>query len=335
MSFTLHRRPGSVVFLDDDPDYLEMLAEVMPLAWHVRLFMSPVDCIAQLMQEPPTWEADGWRQQEIVNRWQSGTPLIPQILQYWREDQTARFAFTKVCVVDYAMPAMSGLQVLSEIAGWTGSRILLTGRIEEQLAVSAFNRGLIERFVPKQASDIRLRLTGAIQELLDRPDAGHEQTWRSTLSREQHALLCDPAIARQLDEMVRSQGWIEHIVIGAPFGVLALDSHGLVSWLQLEPAQNLPEVAEMAESQGWNAAMVEDIRAGKTLLDLELQLALGANRKPEPQAAFCIAGTADKVYAALFKIDESMGPEPDHSHASFIAGCDPREIENQERRLDF
>jgi hypothetical protein len=84
MSFTLHRRPGSVVFLDDDPDYLEMLAEVMPPEWHVRLFMSPVDCIGQLMQEPAGWEADGWRQQEIVNRWQAGTPLIPQILQYWR-----------------------------------------------------------------------------------------------------------------------------------------------------------------------------------------------------------------------------------------------------------
>ena len=38
MSFALYRRPGGVVFLDDDPDYLEMLAEVMPLDWYVRLF---------------------------------------------------------------------------------------------------------------------------------------------------------------------------------------------------------------------------------------------------------------------------------------------------------
>ena len=328
MSFTLHRRPGSVVFLDDDPDYLEMLAEVMPSDWHVRLFMSPVDCIGQLMQEPTRWEADGWRQQEIVNRWQGGTPLIPQILQYWRDDQTARFAFTKVCVVDYAMPAMSGLQVLGELAGWTGYRVLLTGRIEEQLAVSAFNRGLIEQFVPKQAADIRLRLTGAIQELLDRPDARHEQTWRSTLSREQYALLCDPAISSQLDELVRSQGWIEHIVIGAPFGILALDAQGLASWLQLELAQNLPELAEIAESQGWNRAMVEDVRAGRKLLDLELELALGAGRKPESQVAFCIASANDKVFAALFKIDASLSPGSSSNHASFITGRDPRKIED-------
>lgn len=316
------------MFLDDDPDYLEMLAEVMPPDWHVRMFMSPVDCIAQLMQQPTCWEADVWRQQEIVNRWQSGAPLIPQILQYWRDDQTVRFVFTKVCVVDYAMPAMSGLQVLSELTGWTGYRVLLTGRIEEQLAVSAFNRGLIERFVPKQAADIRLRLTAAIEELLDRPDARHEQTWRSTLSRDQHALMCDPAIAKQLDEMVRSQGWIEHIVIGAPFGILALDSQGLASWLQLEPAQNLPELAEIAESQDWSPTMVEDLRAGRKLLDLELQLALGAGRKPESQTAFCLVGANDKVYAALFKIDASLSPGPNYSYASFIASRDSRKIED-------
>ena len=328
MSFTLSRRPGSVVFLDDDPDYLEMLAEVMPADWHVRLFMSPVDCIAQLMQEPARLEADGWRQQEIVNRWQNGIPLIPQILQYWRDDQTARFAFTKVCVVDYAMPAMSGLQVLGELSGWTGYRVLLTGRIEEQLAVSAFNRGLIERFIPKQAADIRLRLTGAIQELLNQPDARREQTWRSTLSREQYALLCDPAIARQLDELVLSEGWIEHIAIGAPFGVLALDSHGLVSWLQLEPAENLPELAEMAESQGWSQDMVEEVRAGRKLLDLELELGLGTGRTPEAQAAFCIVGASDKVFAALFKIDAALAPGPSRSHAGFIADRDPGKIKD-------
>ena len=328
MSFLLHRRPGSVVFLDDDPDYLEMLAEVMPPDWHVRLFLSPVNCIAQLMQEPARWEADGWRQQEIVNRWQSGTPLIPQILQYWREDQTARFALTRVCVVDYAMPAMSGLQVLGELTGWPGARVLLTGRIEEQLAVSAFNRGLIERFVPKQSPDIRLRLTGAIEELLKQPDAGYQQTWRSTLSRDQHALLCDPAIARELDALVQREGWIEYVVIGAPFGILALDQQGGVTWLQLEPAQNLPELAEMAESEGWNQDTVKEVRAGKKLLDLELQLALGAERKPQPQPAFSIHGNTGTVHAALFGLDEAMTPGPAHSHERFLADREPRRLEH-------
>ena len=319
MSFALYRRPGGVVFLDDDLDYLEMLADVMPPDWYVRLFLRPVECIALLLQEPPHWEADAWRQQEIVNRWREGTPLIPQVLQYWREDGTARFALTQVCVVDYAMPAMSGIQVLNELTGWTGSRVLLTGRVEEQLAVSAFNRGLIERFIPKQSPDIRLRLTHAIQELLDLPDSRHQQTWRATLSREQHALLCNPLISHELESVALRQGWVEHVVMGAPFGILALDHKGGVSWLQLEPAENLTELAEMAESQGWDAATVQDIRVGKRLIDLELQLALGADHKPQPRQAFSMAGDEAVLHAALFTINEPFSPGFMNSHERFIA----------------
>lgn len=318
MSFALYRRPGAVVFLDDDPDYLEMLAEVMPLDWLVRLLMRPVACIEMLLAEPPAREADLWRQQEIVNRWREGVALIPQILRYWQQDATARFTRTQVCVVDYSMPSMSGLRVLSELSPWSGSRILLTGRADEQLAVSAFNRGLIEQFIPKQSPDIRLRLTGAIQSLLHKPDPRYEQVWRVTLSREQNALLDNPLMSATLEKMSRAQGWVEHVVIGAPFGILALDHKGQAVWLQLEPSDRLAELAEMAASQGWDAASVQEVAEGKKIIDLELQLAIGGD-KPRLQAAAAVAGDTSTLYMALFPIDERWAPGTESSHERFIA----------------
>jgi CheY-like chemotaxis protein len=326
MTFSLHRRPGGIVFLDDDPDYLEMLAEVMPPNWYIRLLLRPVECIHTLMQEAPQWESDAWRHQEIINHWRDGTALIPEILKYWKEDGTARFALTQVCVVDYAMPAMSGLQVLNELKGWVGSRVLLTGRVEEQLAVSAFNRGLIERFIPKQTPELRVRLTSAIQGLLDRPDPRLQQTWRATLSREQSTLLSNPAISQALEQLAVDEGWVEHIVIGAPFGVLALDGKGSASWLQLESSDKLPELAEMAESQGWERSVVDDVRAGKKLIDLELQLALGVSRKPRPQPAFSLSGEPATLHAALFKLDETDSPGPEKSYQNFIENLGKRTL---------
>ncbi|RYX96092.1 MAG: response regulator [Comamonadaceae bacterium] len=319
MAFALYRRPGGVVFLDDDLDYLEMLSEVMPLDWYVRLFMRPTECIDELVSETPLHDADAWRQQHIVNRWRDGAPLIPQILAYWREDGTSRFGLTRVCVVDYSMPAMSGLRVLSEIKSWSGSRILLTGRADEQLAVSAFNRGLIEQFIPKQAPEIRLRLTDAIQFRLHVPDARYEQIWRATLSPEQHALLCNPVISMELENLALRHGWIEHVAIGAPFGVVALDNKGQVSWLQLEPANKLSELAEMAEAHGWDVATVEGIRAGKTLLDLELQLALGSGEAPQPRAAFALTTEPTALHGAIFPLDDNFSPGFMQSHERFIA----------------
>ena len=75
MSFPLFHRPGTVVFLDDDPDYLEMLALVLPRSWHLKLFLRPSDCISYLMQEPPFWEADAWNQQQLVDH--AGQPIGP------------------------------------------------------------------------------------------------------------------------------------------------------------------------------------------------------------------------------------------------------------------
>lgn len=317
MSFARYRRPGAVVFLDDDPDYLEMLAEVMPPDWLVRLFMRPVACIEMLLAELPAREADLWRQQEMVNRWHEGVALIPQILRYWQQDGTVRFTRAQVCVVDYAMPSMSGLRVLSELLPWSGSRILLTGRADEQLAVSAFNRGLIEQFIPKQSPDIRLRLTGAIQTLLHKPDPRYEQVWRVTLSRQQNALLDNPLIAAALEKMARAQGWVEHVVIGAPFGILALDHKGQATWLQLEPSDRLAELAEMAASQGWDAASVQEIAEGKKIIDLELQLALGGDT-PQLQAATAVACDTGALYMALFPINEHWTPGIESSHERFI-----------------
>ncbi len=326
MSFALYRRPGAVVFLDDDPDYLEMLAEVMPMDWHLHLMLRPVACIDLLMEEVTSKELDTWRQQDIINRWREGTSLIPQILKYWRDDGIARFTLAQVCVVDYSMPAINGLMVLDELTVWSGSRVLLTGRADEQLAVSAFNRGLIQQFIPKQAPDIRLRITDAIQQLRRKPEARYEQIWRASLSREQSALLDDPAIAAALEKLADKQDWVEHVVIGAPFGILALDHSARAMWLQLEPGDRLAELAEMAASENWDAETVQHVRSGKKLIDLELQLALGGGHKPRPQEAFIIGSDTARLHAALFDIHEIFCPPTADSYVNFTARQSHRQV---------
>jgi len=326
MSFPLYRRPGGVVFLDDDRDYLEMLGEVMPPDWLVRLYLRPVACIERLQQDIALREADAWAQQEIVNRWREGSLLIPQILHYWRHDQAARFSLVQVAVVDYAMPAMSGLRMLAELTRWPGARILLTGRADEQLAVSAFNRGLISQFIPKQSSDIRQRLTHAIEALRHHPDERHQHIWRATFSPRQHALLSQPLIAQALEGLAQAQRWIEHVCIGSPFGVLALNAQGGISWLQLELAENLNELAEMALSEGFGERTANEIRSGSQLIDMELQLALGAARAPEARQAFVIAGESEPLYAAIFPVGESFGAGQGASHAQFLDSHGERDL---------
>ena len=324
MSFSLFHRPGAVVFLDDDPDYLEMLALVLPRHWHVELFLRPVECINYLQQEPPFWEADAWNQQELIDTWRNGKPLIPQILGYWSK-YSERFALTRVCVVDYSMPGMDGLQALGELVDWPGSRVLLTGQADEQVAVRAFNRGLIDQFIPKQTQDISRRLIGAVEQLLFTADPRHAQTWRSTLTQEQSGLLRAPGVADWLSAFC-ARHWVEHVLIGAPFGVLGMDAQGKVGWLQLETPEGLNALAELAEVAGVSAAGIAQIRSGARLADVELRQALSSGQPCALVDAIPVGEGA--LLGALFPVEAPNTPDPDNSYARWLARQPKRYVQD-------
>jgi CheY-like chemotaxis protein len=325
MTFPLFHRPGTVVFLDDDPDYLEMLALVLPRSWHLKLFLRPSDCIAYLMQEPPFWEADAWNQQQLIGLWREGKPLIPQILAYWSR-YTERYALSRVVVVDFSMPGMDGLQVLSELGDWPGARVLLTGQADEQVAVRAFNRGLIDQFIPKQTQDISRRLREAVEHLLFTSHARHAQIWRSTLTQEQNTLLRSPGVDAWLASFTQKH-WVEHVVIGAPFGVLGMDTQGKIAWLQLETRQGLHALAELAEVAGVAAADVQEIRAGTKLADIELRQALSSTQPISLVNAFAV-GDPGGLLGAVFAVDAPNGPDPDNSYSRWLSRQPKRYVQD-------
>lgn len=325
MTFPLFHRPGTVVFLDDDPDYLEMLALVLPRHWHLKLFQRPSDCIAHLLQEPPFWEADAWNQQQLISLWREGKPLIPQILAYWSR-YTERYALSRVCVVDFSMPGMDGLQVLAELGDWPGSRVLLTGQADEQVAVRAFNRGLIDQFIPKQTQDISRRLVEAVEHLLFSAHARHAQIWRSTLTQEQSALLRGAGVDNWLAAFC-ARNWVEHVVIGAPFGVLGMDAGGHIAWLQLETRQGLDALAELAEVAGVAPAAVTEIRSGARLADIELRQALSSTQPPALVEAFPI-GDGGALLGALFPVESPNGPDPENSYSHWLARQPKRSVQD-------
>ena len=321
MNFSLFHRPGTIVFLDDDPDYLEMLALVLPRRWHVKLFTRPNACINYLQQEPPFWEADAWNQQQLIDQWRGGRPLIPQVLDYWSK-YTERYALARVCVVDYSMPSMDGLEALSELVDWPGSRVLLTGQADEQIAVGAFNRGLIDQFIPKQSPDIAGKLIAAVEHLLSTPNARHAQTWRATLRPDQNALLRIPSISRDLAAFAAKQ-WVEHVAIGDPFGVLGLDASGHASWLQLESRSGLQALAELAELEGVPPASLDDIRQGRSLVNLELRQALAPKSPIELVSAFML-GQDQELVGALFNIPAPLGPDPANGYSKWLTRQEAR-----------
>jgi CheY-like chemotaxis protein len=75
-----------------------------------------------------------------------------------------RFTQVSVVVVDYAMPDMTGLEFCQQLKNPHIQKILLTGEADEEMAVQAFNQGLIHHYIRKQAPDMVPCLQKAIDE---------------------------------------------------------------------------------------------------------------------------------------------------------------------------
>ncbi len=64
-----------------------------------------------------------------------------------------RFDEVITLVLDYAMPGMTGLEVFKKLNKLSVRKILLTGEAGLDLALEAFNEGIIYKFILKNTPD--------------------------------------------------------------------------------------------------------------------------------------------------------------------------------------
>ena len=322
--FPLYHRPSALVFLDDETSYLEMLAIVMPRDWCITLHTRINDFMAQIHAQAQLWETDVSLHLQMVNQWHAGTPLPGQMLDYWR-NQPLRYSLASISVVDYAMPAATGLQVLQMSPPWPPYRILLTGKADEQIAVAAFNEGLIDRFLTKQHPDLVRQLLSSLQQHHDAPMDFHEGIWRNCLRRSQLLALQDRVVHKALNDWLHLHNCVEYVVLPEPFGVLALDHHATAHWLQLEMYKDLSAAAELAQAAGHDASSIAAIALGQCLSNAEwLQ---STNSPAQPETAHAQAwGTGGHLIAAHFPLN-ALG-NIGQSHQDFIAALPKRSVDD-------
>ena len=81
MTFPLYRRPTSVVLLDDDVRFLDLVGVVLPAHWAVKLFSEPAALLNYLQSDTKTHEEENWVHREIVAASREGQSAIQTILR--------------------------------------------------------------------------------------------------------------------------------------------------------------------------------------------------------------------------------------------------------------
>lgn len=301
MTLPLITLPKRVVYVDDKGSFLEILRKTMPRLLARQFINSPQDAVSQLSKE-----LIYWRDLECLLSVTDGpedetrgfaSKIVDSYFGSW-----SRFHLTSVLIADYAMPGLNGLEMIRRVNAWPGRRILLTGQADANVAISAFNEGLIQKFIPKSTPNLYQALRTVYEEMHETVCEHLGHLIQPTLSHEQRELLANPEVEAGLRRRIEDLEWVEYVVVARPFGLLGMRHDGPLQWLQLETSDSLQSLGELMDEMAFPSLACQHVREGHLIANVELTSELDLGEPPELADADVIANNPP-VFSAVFDLE--------------------------------
>jgi CheY-like chemotaxis protein len=237
--------------------------------------------------------------------------------------QAQRFLTPSVLVVDYSMPQMNGVQLCEAIRHLPCKKILFTGVADEKVAVDAFNRGLIDRYIKKSDDNALDKLEAEIVALQQAYFAARSEPLRDLLALHNYGFVSDPAVASLVREIVVRDGIVEHYLYPNPAGILMIDSKGKAQLMVVETEAGLNAHYEMACDNDAPDALLTALRERCIIPYFpegdgmySSSFAKGWHKYTQP-AQLCKG--AQQYYWALFPLERGELEPPANSFSEFLS----------------
>lgn len=157
--------PTQIVFVDDNPDFLEALSMAFSKQFNVKTFdntdsalryineyQREAELVANDEKPKPQGDSDAWVKRVLTH-------------QNIKRFDELRAKEVSVLVVDYSMPSMNGIEFCEKINNISIKKILLTGYATPGDAVRAFNNNTIHYYLKKNDANMLQDLETAINQL--------------------------------------------------------------------------------------------------------------------------------------------------------------------------
>lgn len=237
--------PTTVAFIDDNYTFLSSLQLFAPDNMPTKFFYSPQTALDWVNRLPP-------RPSPAEKCFFSANDSVQFDLSALEREITSpeRFARVSVMVVDYAMPEMDGLEFCAEVKDQDIRKVLLTGVADEEIAVDAFNRGLIDRFVPKAG-------LSNVREVFHHVEALQREYFKQQGRSINAGLMNDaqPAVwvnelREYFDQLCRDYGTVEFYLVSKPKGYLLLNRDGQTTRIIIMTDHELEQEAARCAAYG-------------------------------------------------------------------------------------
>lgn len=176
-----------------------------------------------------------------------------------------RFKQISTVIVDYDMPGMNGLEMCRQITSPHIQKIMLTGAATTDIAVDAFNEGIIDQFIQKNDPDVFAKLQNAVISAQEKYFESNTLELMHQLQNEypEVSILQDPAFVELFGTITREHKVVEYYLLDPIGNFLFLSETGKSSALFVFNEELLNVQEDMIRESDRNTELAQEVYSKK------------------------------------------------------------------------
>lgn len=243
--------PTTVVFVDDDKQFLDRMSLTFGRQWPLLLFNSPEEALKFLKEKYHSNPFTNRCIHEPIDQDPDKRDVEINIRTIREEIYNPlRYGEITVVVLDYKMPGLTGGELAELLKMLPFKIILLTGVADQQEAVKLFNQGIIHQYIQKNDLNLDTILAEAITEL----QQGYFQELSlpilNSLAKSPdfpHIWFKEPEIRKLLFRLCKENNVVEYVLSDELGSYLLLTKEAKPSWLAIKNDKEIEGLIAHAE----------------------------------------------------------------------------------------
>lgn len=252
--------PTNVVFLDDNPLFLETLIHGLNQTNQIfKKYSDPLELLRNLNE--------GFKPDPIEMNWvaRDGNEKLDHRMldaditslhqEIYRDN---RFDEISVVVVDYHMPGMDGVEFCSQLRLKHVYKVLLTGHADDSVGIEALNKGIIHQFIRKHDKNLLSTLDKVIQ--TGQRCFFTRATAKTLKALEGDRIFSDPVYLNLLESVFEQLGAVEYYLIDTQGSMLMFDDIGNQHVLFIASDNQQESLVDIATEIGAPSDVIQSFR---------------------------------------------------------------------------
>jgi len=269
MTLPLFSYPSTIVCVDDNELFLNVLSRLLSINNSVMSFGLPQESIDFLEKYTPLLQKTNFTRgcmetdkYDMLNH--MPVDLSAGELLSLRGNPDRNLEIT-VLVADYNMPDINGIELCRKLSHLPMKKILLTGEADNELAVTAFNEGIIDAFIRKESQSLVKDIEFHTQRLIQQYFFENTKRLRNHLETDFFLPLSDPCFSAFFTEWCSQNNIQEYYLIDKQGNILLINEDGEKIYFIVHTDRTLNNFIELHDEDIEARCFLDSVKSRKKI----------------------------------------------------------------------